>query len=147
MLSDPYRILLRFRNRKYAISTDVTKAYHDLRTGELEMHLRRVIYRCKSSDEWKAYGFLYVSFSDVAPQAILECCLKRLAKTYKEDDLIAALMVEIDRFVDDLPSGSDFKEIIEAERRDPRQLANHRVTCSTVCQRRLPTEGCRLLRR
>ena len=26
MLSDPYRILLRFRNRKYALSTSVTKA-------------------------------------------------------------------------------------------------------------------------
>ena len=26
LLSDPYRILLRFRNRKYAISTDGTKA-------------------------------------------------------------------------------------------------------------------------
>jgi hypothetical protein len=43
MLSDPYRILLRFRNRKYAISTDVTKDYHGLRTGDVEMHLRRVI--------------------------------------------------------------------------------------------------------
>jgi hypothetical protein len=60
MLSDPYRILLRFRNRKYAISTDVTEAYHGLRTGDVEMHLRRVIYRCKSPDE----------------QAILECCLE-----------------------------------------------------------------------
>jgi hypothetical protein len=29
------------------------------------------------------------------------------------ENLIAALMVEIDQFVDDLPSGSDFKEIIE----------------------------------
>ena len=26
LLLDPYKILLRFRNRKYAISTDVTKA-------------------------------------------------------------------------------------------------------------------------
>jgi hypothetical protein len=116
-LSDPYRILLRFRNRKYEITTDVTKAYHGLRTGEVEMHLRRVIDRCKSTDEWKTYGYLCVSmilsFGDVAAQAILECCLKRLAKTYKEDDLIAALMVEINQFVDDLPSGSDFKEIIE----------------------------------
>jgi hypothetical protein len=60
MLSDPYRILLRFRNRKYAISTDVTTAYHGLRTGDIEMHLRRVIYRCKSTDEWKTYGFLCV---------------------------------------------------------------------------------------
>jgi hypothetical protein len=77
------------------------------------MHLRMVIYRCKSTDERKTYGFLCVSFGDVAAQAILECCLKRLAKTYKEYDLIAALMEEIDRFVNDLPSGSDFREIIE----------------------------------
>ena len=54
----------------------------------------------------------------MAAQAILECCLKRMAKTYKQMDLIAALMVEIDRFVDDLPSGSDFKEIIERLRGD-----------------------------
>ena len=40
LLSDPYKILLRFRNRKFAISTDVTKAYHGLRTGEPEMNLR-----------------------------------------------------------------------------------------------------------
>jgi hypothetical protein len=73
MLSDAYRILLCFRNRKYAISTDV------------EMHLRRVIYRCKSSEEWKTYGFLCVSFGDVAAQAILDGCLKRLEKIYKED--------------------------------------------------------------
>ena len=33
-------------------------------------------------------------------------------------DIIAALLVEIDRFVDDLPSGSDFKEIIERLRGD-----------------------------
>ena len=71
MLSDPYRILLRFRNRKYAISTDVTKAYHGLRTGELEMHLRRVVYRKEPTDTWKTFGFLCVSFGDVAAQAIL----------------------------------------------------------------------------
>ena len=66
----------------------------------------------------ETYGFLCVTFGDVAAQAILECCLKRMAKTYKQMDLIAALMVEIDRFVDDLPSGSDFKEIIERLRGD-----------------------------
>jgi hypothetical protein len=64
MLSDPYRILLHFRSRKYAVSTDVTKAYHGLRTGEVEMHLRQVIYRCKS------FG-VCVSFGDVAVQSIL----------------------------------------------------------------------------
>ena len=65
MLSDSYQILLRFRNRKYAISTDVTKAYHGLRTGKAEIHLRRVVYRKAKDAEWETYGFLCVSFGDV----------------------------------------------------------------------------------
>ena len=80
MLSDPYRIMVRFRNRKYTISTDVTKAYHGLRTTPVEMHLRRVVYRRKESEPWTTYGFLCVSFGDIAAQAILECCLQRVAK-------------------------------------------------------------------
>ena len=107
MFSDPYRIMLRFRNRKYAISTDVTKAYHGLRTGPVEMHLRRVVHRKKSETEWKTYGFLCVSFGDVAAQAILEVCLQKVAKENKSIDWVAALIIELDRFVDDLPSGSD----------------------------------------
>ena len=101
LLSDPYRIMLRFRNRKYAISTDVTKAYHILRTTPVEMHLRRIIYRRKSTDPWTTYGFLCVSFGDIDAQAILECCLKRVAKENREVDWVAALIVELDRFVDD----------------------------------------------
>ena len=113
LLSDPYKILLRFRNRKYAISTDITKAYHGLRTGEPEMHLRRVVYRKPGETEWKTYGFLCVSFGDICAQSILECCLKKIAKLGRKLDMIAALMVEMDRFVDDLPSGSDLQEVIQ----------------------------------
>ena len=113
MLSDPYRIMIRFRNRKYAISTDVTKAYHGLRTTPVEMHLRRVVYRRKESDPWTTYGFLCVSFGDIAAQAILECCLQRVAKQNRDIDYVAALIIELDRFVDDLPSGSDEKAVLE----------------------------------
>ena len=126
MLSDPFKILLRFRNRKYAISTDVTKAYHGLRTGPVEMHLRRVVYRQDVKSEWKTYGFLCVSFGDVAAQAILECCLLRVAKMNRSMDWVAALMVELDRFVDDLPSGSDMKEVIQRLRGEI--LANWQTT-------------------
>ena len=112
LLSDPYEILLRFRNHIYAITTDVTKAYHALRTGEIEMHIRRVVYRKSKTDPWETYGFLCVSFGDICAQAILECCLKKVAKTYSYIDEQAALIILLDRFVDDLPSGSDLKEDI-----------------------------------
>ena len=77
------------------------------------MHLRRSVYRKSKDEEWETYGFLCVSFGDVCAQCILECCLKQIDQTYKHMDIIAAMMILLDRFVDDLPSGSDKKEIIE----------------------------------
>ena len=91
----------------------MTKAYHGLCTGLPEMHLRRVVYRKTEKEEWQTYGFLCVSFGDICAQAILECSLKRVAEVNRHIDAIAALMVELDRFVDDMPSGSDLKEVIQ----------------------------------
>ena len=79
----------------------------------MEIHLRRVIYRKNAMDPWTTYGFLCVSFGDNAAQAILECCLQRVAKENKNIDQVAAHIIEIDRFVDDLPSGSDERSTIE----------------------------------
>ena len=76
------------------------------------MHIRRVIYRKSPSDPWETYGFLCVSFGDICAQAILECCLKKVAKAYRYIDEQATLIILLDRFVDNLPSGSDLKEDI-----------------------------------
>ena len=43
----------------------------------------------------------------------MECSLKQVAENNRHIDIIAALMIELDRFVDNLPSGSDLKEVIE----------------------------------
>ena len=39
--------------------------------------------------------------------------MKQVAENSRHMNIIAALMIELDRFVDDLPSGSDLKEVIE----------------------------------
>ena len=54
-----------------------------------------------------------MSFGDIAAQAILECCLQRVAKHHKEIDWVAALIIELDRFVDDLPSGSNERAVLD----------------------------------
>ena len=56
-----------------------------------------------------------MSFGDICAQAILECSLKQVAEANKDIDIIAALMILIDWFVDDLPR-SDLKEGIERQR-------------------------------
>ena len=71
-----------------------------------------MVYRKPGEEKWRTYGFLCVSFGDISAQAILECCLKKIAEAGKDVDLVASVMVELDRFVDDLPSGHDLKEVI-----------------------------------
>ena len=85
------------------------------------MHLTRVVYRKPGEDLWRTYGFLCVSFGDISAQAILECCLKKVAEAGRDMDMVAALMIELDRFVDDLPSRSDLKEVIERLRGEIRE--------------------------
>ena len=42
--------------------SDITKAYYSLRTGEIEKHVRRVVWRygCQGAP-WKVFGFHTVS--------------------------------------------------------------------------------------
>ena len=65
ILSDTYRILLRFRNRKYAILTDANKASNGLRTGIVEKHLLLVVFRRTTIENGKTSGILCVSFNYV----------------------------------------------------------------------------------
>ena len=45
MLTDPYKIMIRFRTYCRGLSSDVTKAYYPMFTGLLEKHVRRVVWR------------------------------------------------------------------------------------------------------
>ena len=44
-LSDQWEVMIRFRNYESVLTSDVTKAYHSLRTGLYEKHLRRILWR------------------------------------------------------------------------------------------------------
>ena len=45
ILSNQPEVLASFRNYEYGLCSDLTKAYHSLKTGELETHVRRVVWR------------------------------------------------------------------------------------------------------
>ena len=44
-LSDQWELLNRYRMYEKALRTDVSKAYWSLRTGEVEKHVRRIVWR------------------------------------------------------------------------------------------------------
>ena len=111
-LSNQWEILNRWRMYEQAMCTDVTKAYWSLRTGEVEKHVRRVVWRDGDSQkQWRVFAFCVVSFGDKCAAAILEVAIKRTAQMNKDIDPDAALKIESDRYVDDIASGGTVDQV------------------------------------
>ena len=100
-LSDQWSILNKWRNYEVGLCSDVTKAYHSLRTGEVEKHLRRVLWRFGNLDSnWKVFAFPTVSFGDKPAAALLEIAVKKVAELNSNIDPVASNRIINDRCVD-----------------------------------------------
>ena len=105
-LSDQWDILCKWRSREVGFCTDISKAYHSLQTGEVEKHVRRVVWRYGvQGSPWKIFGFCTVSFGDRPAAAILEIALKKVASIHRNIDPEACERILKDRYVDDVASG------------------------------------------
>ena len=113
LLSDTYRILIRYRTYLKGLNSDVTKAYYQMRTGLIEKHVRRMVWRYgDNSAKWRVYGYKCVSFGDVAAATLLEICVRLTIKMFGEIDLKAAHRLYHDHFVDDVTSGGTMEEVM-----------------------------------
>ena len=93
-LSDQRDVLSRWRTYECAVSTDITKAYFSMRTGELERHVRRVVWRYgKSEEEWKHFGYNTVSFGDKPAGVFLDIVINETAERFKDIDPVVARMI------------------------------------------------------
>ena len=112
ILSNQWEVLTRWRMYETALCSDVTKAYHSLPTGEVEKHIRRVVWRYGKRDSiWRVFAFRTVSFGDKPAGVILEIAIKRTAQNFRTLDPVAAHKIINDRYVDDLASGGFQDEI------------------------------------
>ena len=111
-LGDTYDLFVRYRHYLVAIIGDITKAYYTILAGLLEMHLRRILWRRGDKNaRWKVYGFQVVSMGDIPATAILEVVIKKTLTMFGCLDLIASQRLERDRYVDDVVTGGDEKEV------------------------------------
>jgi hypothetical protein len=125
MLSDPYKILIRFRSYLRGLNSDVTKAYYQMFTGLVEKHVRRMVWRYgDKQSKWKVFGYTVVSFGDTPAAALLEICLKHIIMMFYLIDPIAAERLLHDKFVDDITSGGDVEQVRRFKgNEDPETLA------------------------
>ena len=71
-LNDITDVQLRWRCLPLSLSYDLSKAYHALVTGEVELHLRRFLYRFAPSEPWEINGCTVVAFGDRPAALALE---------------------------------------------------------------------------
>ena len=134
-LSDQRDVVSRWRSYESAVSTDLTKAYYAMKTGVLELHLRRVVWRYgKTEDEWRHFGFATVSFGDKPAGVFLDIVINRTAKMFENIDPIVAQKIQDDRYVDDVATGGSPMEVqrIVGERVNPDNKFETNGTLSTI---------------
>ena len=65
-LCDLLDCLLFWRAVEVALMTDLKKAYQAIHTGQMELHLRRFLFRDATSKPWEDYAFTRATFGDLA---------------------------------------------------------------------------------
>jgi hypothetical protein len=76
-----FKILIKFRSYERVCVWDIHKAYSLIRTGEDELHMRRLLWRWgKGEDDWTVYGFTHVPFGDIPTAPFLELMKKAANK-------------------------------------------------------------------
>ena len=108
-----WELLMRFRGYRFGLISDISKAYHSLKTGLLEKHLRKVVWRHgRQGTVWRVYAFLVVAFGDRIAAVLLQIAIRITNEMYKTVDLVASHKLLYDMFVDDLISGGELLEVL-----------------------------------
>ena len=86
---------------------DLKKAYQSIYTGDMELHLRRFLYRMDPGDEWEDLAFTRATFGDVSAGLVLEVAKRRVAELGQEVDPVAAQQLADYSYIgDNLMGGS-----------------------------------------
>ena len=110
-LNSMLEITLRFRCHEVAFMYDLSKAYNSMRTGIIERHLRRFVWRNSETEAWRDYAIDRVHFGDQSAACQLEVSkelVANLGACISED---AARIIKEDTYVDDGASGGSVAEV------------------------------------
>lgn len=110
-LNSMFDCMLRFRCHECALVFDLTKAYNQLKTGLVERHLRRMIWRFSPDEPWMDFAFDCVAFGDCPAGNFLEIGRNLTAEVNKHHDPVASGKVARDTYVDDGVTGGSKAEV------------------------------------
>ena len=109
VLTNLFEILVRWRLYPVAFTGDISKMYHNVKTGKLEGHVRRFLWRdCQQEQDPDIYCFEVVTFGDRPAGCIAVSALRATADMFSSDSEQAAEVLKNDTYMDDVVSG-DFE--------------------------------------
>ena len=106
-LNDLFNITIRFRSYKKVFAYDLAKAYNTMKTGVVEKHLRRFVWRWSEDEPWQDYGIDAVHFGDGPAACQLEVSKQKVGDLGRHIDEEAADKMIEDSYVDDNFSGGE----------------------------------------
>ena len=104
-------VMLRFRCYQIALQMDLAKAYNTLRTGLVERHLRRFVWRFNPTEPWQDYALDRVHFGDAAASTQLEVGKNIIADAGENIDKEASERLKHDLYVDDGLTGGTPEQV------------------------------------
>ena len=94
-----------------AFTGDIAKMYHSVKTGKLEGHLRRLLWReCETDRQPDIYAFQVVTFGDRPAGCIAAAALHETANMFESLSFEAAQALREDSYMDDVVSGAESLE-------------------------------------
>ena len=84
-LADLLDCLIFWRSVAVALMLDLQKAYQAVHTSDMELHLRRFVFRTSPSEPWTTYCYTRANFGDVAAGLILEVAKRRVRRHRRGD--------------------------------------------------------------
>jgi hypothetical protein len=108
VLNDIWARLFRFRAYTKGLVGDLSKAYYSMKTGELEKHVQRIVWRWGRKDkDWRVFNFVTVSLGDRLAATLLTISIKKCIRMFAVFDLEGAMRMEQDNYVKiDVTGGS-----------------------------------------
>ena len=129
-LNDIFDVYIKWRGVPVALMYDLSKAYNSIATGELEKHLRRIVYKDQEGN-WGIYGFNATAFGDEVAPCALEVCKARTRVDAQDIDSMAADQLVENGYVDDIAGGGTQSDV-ERMRGDKRPDGTYTGTLPKV---------------
>ena len=90
----------------------MSKAYYAMKTGQLEKHIRRVVWRWGDREQdWRTFTFVAVSFWDRPAATLLHNCVNLCFTLCQEIGVMAAERVKRDNIMNDIITGGTAEEV------------------------------------